>query len=361
MIELLDLQVFAAVVEHGSFSKAAASLGYTQPAISQRIARLETALGRTTLLDRSRRGRIQVTPPGEVVLRYATSFSIGLKDLEREVSELAGPAAGNVHVIAFPTAAATILPAAVADFRSTHPRVNVHITEAEPQLAFPRLLDGRADIVVGYTYPSVNAPGHPRVPVEDLFHDPMAVALPITHALADRQSLTLEDLRHELWVTPRECPCRQAVVQACRAAGYTPVVVSETNDYMAMQGLVASGVGVALMPRLVAEIAVHPRTVLRPLVHDSLTRVVTLAARPTGYRPPACEPMLEALRQVVGAMPVLAQGGSAGQRPRNGCPRGVRASPLTASEEEAEGSAGYSAGQCAPSGGVTTVSRYFSM
>jgi DNA-binding transcriptional LysR family regulator len=141
----------------------------------------------------------------------------------------------------------------------------------------------------------VGAPGDERVQADELFRDPMAIALPADHPLVHGPGPELVDLRYESWITPHECPCRQAIFQACRSVGFTPEVVSETSDYMAMQGLVASGVGVALMPRLVAAISVHPGIVMRPLAGASLTRVVTLAARPTGYRPPACEPMLAAL------------------------------------------------------------------
>jgi DNA-binding transcriptional LysR family regulator len=151
MIDVMDLRVFLAVVERGSFSKAAAALGYTQPAISQRIARLEKVFGRTSLIDRTQRGRIQLTPPGQIVLRYARAIRADLEDLNREMSALSGLAAGNIRVVAFPTAAATLVPKAVAAFRKTHPHVRVHITEAEPQAAFPQLVDGDADIVVRYT------------------------------------------------------------------------------------------------------------------------------------------------------------------------------------------------------------------
>jgi DNA-binding transcriptional LysR family regulator len=113
----------------------------------------------------------------------------------------------------------------------------------------------------------------------------LSVVLPVGHPLAERTQVHLADLRDEHWVVPHECPCRRAIVATCRTVGFQPDVTSETSDHVAMQGLVACGVGIALLPRLVAAIAVHPG-VLRPLAEDILTRVVTVSTRPNGYRPP---------------------------------------------------------------------------
>ncbi|MGI5128028.1 LysR family transcriptional regulator [Pseudonocardia sp. CA-107938] len=298
MIEFLDLRILESVAEHGSFSRAAAALGYTQPAISYRIARLEKELGGTALIDRGRRGRLQLTAAGQVALRYANQVSADMAGLRREVCA----AAGSVRMVAFPTAAATLVPRAVAAFRQQHPDVRIQLSEAEPQAAIPHLARGEVDIAVGYTYPAVGEPGDGRMRTEELFRDEMALALPLDHPLATRSAVHVADLRDEQWILPHECPCRRAIAATCRAAGFTPDVTSETSDYLAMQGLVACGVGVALLPRLVAAVAVHPGIVLRPLAEEYLTRVVTVATRPTGHRTPACTAMLDAIKDAAAAV-----------------------------------------------------------
>jgi DNA-binding transcriptional LysR family regulator len=107
---------------------------------------------------------------------------------------------------------------------------------------------------LAYIQPGVS---HHVKQLEREFYDQMAVCLPVAHPGASRGSLALEDLRGETWVAPYDSVCREAIEVACSRAGFTPRVVGETNDYMAMQGLVATGVGVAVMPRLVASIALR--------------------------------------------------------------------------------------------------------
>lgn len=292
MIEIQDLRVLESVAEHGSFSKAAAALGYTQPAISYRIARLEKELDRTPLIDRRQRGGLRLTAAGQVVLRYANQIHADILGMHREVAAVAG----SVRMVAFPTAAATLVPRAVATFRQQHPDVRIHLREAEPPVALSLLASGEVDLAVGYTYPAVGEPRDGRMRTEELFRDQMALALPVGHPFAARTDVHFADLRDEQWIVPHECPCRRAILAACRTAGFQPTVASETSDYAAMQGLAACGVGIALLPRLVAAVAVHPGIVLRPLAEEFLTRVVTVATRPTGYLPPACGAMLDAIR-----------------------------------------------------------------
>ncbi len=155
MIEIQDLRILESVAEHGSFSKAAADLGYTQPAISYRIARLERELDMIPLIDRTPRGRVQLTAAGHVALRYAHRITGDLLGLQREVQATAG----SIRVVAFPTAAATLVPRAVAAFRHDHPGVRLHLAEAEPQVGMPMLARGEVDLAIGYTYPAVGQPG----------------------------------------------------------------------------------------------------------------------------------------------------------------------------------------------------------
>jgi DNA-binding transcriptional LysR family regulator len=137
----------------------------------------------------------------------------------------------------------------------------------------------------------------PALEWTELFADDMAVCLPGDHELVDEDEVALEQLADEAFAAPYECVCRDALVQACRASGFTPRVVTETNDYMAMQGLVASGVGVAVLPRLVASIAIRPEVALRPLVPGTLTRVVAVVSRRDGFRSQASASMQELLHR----------------------------------------------------------------
>ena len=123
MLELTRLKVFREVASLGSFTKAAETLGYAQPSISHHVAQLERELG-TQLFERQAR-RVQLTPAGEVLLGHVRSVLIQLADAEREVAETARLGGRVLRVTAFPTAAATLIPAAVAAFREGSPRVGL--------------------------------------------------------------------------------------------------------------------------------------------------------------------------------------------------------------------------------------------
>src|SRR6478609_7111692 len=130
MLDVKRLRVLKAVADHGSFSAAAESLSYTQSAVSQSIAALERETG-TSLLDRSPRG-VRPTPAGEALVRHADAVLCRLAEAEAELEAIAGLRAGRVRLAGFPSAAATLVPAAVAEFERRHPGVEVQIAMAEP-------------------------------------------------------------------------------------------------------------------------------------------------------------------------------------------------------------------------------------
>jgi DNA-binding transcriptional LysR family regulator len=113
---------------------------------------------------------------------------------------------------------------------------------------------------------------------------------------------TSTNLRFDPWVTPYDCVCRTAVELACRQAGFAPRVVSESNDYMAIQGLVAAGVGVAIVPRIVRAMVLRPEVILRPITGTDITRVVAITSRAGRYASPASEAMRAALHAAIDAI-----------------------------------------------------------
>jgi DNA-binding transcriptional LysR family regulator len=126
----------------------------------------------------------------------------------------------------------------------------------------------------------------------------MHVALPAGHTLASKDQLTLEDLQDEAWVqTSASSACARHVVRLCHAAGFDPIVSFESDDYQTVQGLVAAGVGVALIPEL-ALTGVRDEIVVRSLVQPKpMRRVVAATSRGAGIAPAAGE-MLKLLQQV---------------------------------------------------------------
>ena len=297
MLELTRLKVFREVACLGSFTKAAETLGYAQPSISHHVAQLERELG-AQLFERQAR-RVQLTPAGQVFLGHVQSVLIQLADAEREVAETAKVGGRVLRVAAFPTAAATLIPAAVAAFRAGSPTVDLRLTEADPPESVPALLAGDHDLALVYDYPALGGGPEAGVDLEPLFVDHMAVAVPAAHPLAGSGSVRLEQLSRETWLAPHSSVCRDAVDFACRKAGFVPDVVSETNDYMAAQGLVAAGVGVALLPRLAVAMSRRPGVALLALSELVVERVTFIATRSGAYRSPQTDAFRAALRQAV--------------------------------------------------------------
>jgi len=298
MLNVGRLRVLIEVAEQGSFSAAADALSYTQSAVSQQIATLEAETG-MTMLERHARG-VRLTSAGEVLVEHAKGVLARLEAAEAELSEIAGLRAGRLRMASFPTAGATLMPLAIATFRATHPGVELTLSEGEPEEIVPRLGAGELDLALLFEFegPSRTLPASERLQRVDLLEDPMYLALPRTHPLAAKKTLCLADLRDEAWVQASGAsPCAQHVVRCCHAAGFEPNVAFESDDYQTVQGLVAAGVGVALIPELALSV-VREDIAIRSLSPGPPVRRV-IAATPAGARSsPAAPAMLAVLRGV---------------------------------------------------------------
>src|SRR5207302_1636144 len=132
-----------------------------------------------------------------------------------------------------------------------------------------------------------------------LLEDPMHVVLPAGHPLAEKPALRLGDLRGEAWIqTSAPSPCARHVVRSCHEAGFEPSVSFESDDYQTVLGLVAAGVGVALIPDLALAGGVREDVVVRDLSPRGPTRRVVAATPRTAGVSPAASTMLELLKQV---------------------------------------------------------------
>jgi len=296
MLSAQRLRIFREVANRGSFSAAADSLAYTQSAVSQSVAALETEVG-ATLLERGRRGA-RPTSAGEALLAHADAILARLDAAEAEVAAIAGLRGGQLAMASFPTAGATIVPLAVATFRAAHPEVGLSLAEGEPEAIAPRLRAGEFDLALLFEFEGVSeglGSGLRRI---DLLQDPMYLALPNEHRLADVPRIRLQDLSEESWVqTSAESPCARHVVRSCHGAGFEPSVSFETDDYQTVQGLVAAGVGVALIPQLALS-SVRDDISIRALHPRAPVRTVTAATGRGQGVSPAAERMLEILADV---------------------------------------------------------------
>ena len=296
MLHLGRLKVLSEVVSKGSFSAAAESLSYTQSAVSQAIARLESEIG-TTLLVRDRRG-VRATPAGATLVAHAEEIFGRVEAAEADLAAVLGVRSGRLRVASFPSAGATLMPLAVAAFRASYPGISLTLAEGEPEEIAPRLRAGEFDLALLFEFPGVRERPGAGLRSAKLLDDPMHVALPADHPLARKRALRLADLRDEDWVqTSASSPCARHVVRSCLAAGFEPNVTFESDDYETVQGLVAAGVGVALIPRL-ALARVHGGIVVRALAPRSPARQVIASTLGARGGAPAAQAMIGVLRDV---------------------------------------------------------------
>jgi DNA-binding transcriptional LysR family regulator len=299
MLNLGRLQVLRAVIAHGSFSAAAETLSYTQSAVSQSIARLEAETG-VPLIVRGRRGATP-TPAGLRLDAHAERIFAEVAAAESDLAEFSGERLSRLRVATFPSGGAALMPLAVARFRRVHPDVSLTLADGEPEEVLPRLRAGELDLALVFDFPGARlrrerGAGALRTIV--LLEDPLQLALPAGHRLAGAARVELGELRDEAWVqTSSASRCARHVVRCCLDSGFAPDVAFESDDYDTVQGLVAAGVGVALIPRLALG-AGHPGIVVRPLAPASPLRRVLVATPAAVASSPPARSMIQELAEI---------------------------------------------------------------
>ncbi len=297
MLDVRRLRVLKEVAARGSFSAAADELNFTQSAVSQQIAALERETG-TTLLQRGA-GGVRLTDAGRALVAHADVILARLADAERELAAIAGLQGGRVRLASFPSAGATLVTEAVSLYRRRYPEVELSLIEGEPHETVPRLRRGDYDVAV--VFEDSHSTGSELLVGLDCVHlldDPLCVVLPANHRLAGRKAVRLGDLAGESWVAG--CGggvCSDMLVDACARESFTPNVAFESDDHNVLVGLVATGVGVALLPELC--LRTPPRGVeIRPVSGSPPLRRIHAAVPTEAYRSPATEAMIEVLGTV---------------------------------------------------------------
>ncbi len=285
------LLIFRAVARAGSISGAARDLGWTQPAVSQHLRALERSAGCTLLLRGA--GGVELTEPGRVLLSRADAMAVQLHMAEEELADLTELRRGRVRLAAYPSAAATLVPRAVAGLRARHPDIDVELTEAEPPEALELLTAGDADLALVFSYGGerpVDVPGMQWQPLAD---EPVALVVGAGHPAAARKRLALRDLADEEWIVG--CArCRAHTMLLCAEAGFEPRVRHVSDDYVVVQNLVAVGLGVTLLPRSALDAYRHPDVTVR--AHASFgTRTFGIVHREGAEQVPATRAMIEQL------------------------------------------------------------------
>jgi DNA-binding transcriptional LysR family regulator len=242
MLEPRRLLTFRAVARAGSFSAAARELALTQPAVSQQVAALERELGARLL--RRGPGGLSLTEAGALALEHADALAVRLELADSQLGELRDED-GVLRLGAFPSALATLVPAAIA--RVVPLRVSA--VEATVQELAAGVADGSLHFALCFQNADEPRREHPGLTRHDLFDEPFVAAVGPHHKLARRRTIRLRELASETWTAPS---AEGLLRRACVAAGFEPDLAFLTSDVLAIGALVSAGLAVTLTPRLIA-------------------------------------------------------------------------------------------------------------
>jgi DNA-binding transcriptional LysR family regulator len=300
MFELRHLQVFREVARLGSMSAAAESLAYTQPAVSQQMAALEGRAG-MPLLDRTNRG-VRLTDAGEALLRHAETILAVQTLAERELEAIAGLRGGRVRMASFPTAGAVLVPAAVSLFSARYPEVELSVLEAEPEESVPMLRAGELEVAIvgARNQPEGFGDMYAGIDLHHLLDEPRYAVLSPDHRLARRKRLRLEDLADEVRIELGRSPTRHGrmyLAPGDEPGPGEPRVAFRSDDFNVVQGMVAGGAGIAVVPEL-ALINLRPDVTIHNLGSSAPRRTIAAATLAGVHRSRATSALLELLAEV---------------------------------------------------------------
>jgi molybdate transport repressor ModE-like protein len=313
MLDVIRLRVLAAVARHGSVTAAARELNYAQPSVSHHLARLEAETG-SKLVQRAGRG-IRLTDAGRLLAERATEILGRLDAAENELAAHVGLRQGRVRLASFPSALGTIVPAAAARLEAESPGMDLMLAEAEPPEALRMLRAGYVDVALVFRY-SADGPGAGGDGGEDgagvMDEDS---GIDITEGLRERllleeqvllvtsaqgtaePSAELSGYARHRWIAGCD-RCRANLLRQCARAGFTPKIAFTTDDYIAVQALVAADLGVSTLPALCLRAARHPGIKTVPL--PGTNRYVFAVRYGDPPDPPAVNLLMEVLRTAAG-------------------------------------------------------------
>lgn len=253
-MNLRDLKYLIALADHRHFGRAATACFVSQPTLSTQVRKLEDELG-VSLVERAPR-RVMLTPIGRDIADRARKVIAEVEQMTEVARRSQDPEAGTVRLGLFPTLAPYLLPHVLPNLRRRFPRLELLLVEEKTDAILARLRDGRLDAAL------LALPIHDdQLHIEFLFDEPFLLAVPQRHALAGRGSLDLHDLDDQRLLLLEEGHClRDQALDVCRLAGADERDGFRATSLETLRQMVASGVGITLLPML----AVQPPVPVSP-------------------------------------------------------------------------------------------------
>lgn len=261
-MNLRDLKYLVALAEHKHFGRAAAASFVSQPTLSTQIKKLEDELG-VALVERAPR-RIMLTPVGLEIAERARKVIAEVEQMSEIARRSQDPEAGSVRLGMFPTLGPYLLPHVVPQLRERFPKLELLLVEEKTDQVLARLRDGRLDAGL------LALPIHDeQLHVEPLFDEPFLLAVPRQHPMAAHDHLDLHELDHQHLLLLEEGHClRDQALDVCRLAGADERDGFRATSLETLRQMVASGVGITLLPMLAVQPPVPPSPGIHLLQFD---------------------------------------------------------------------------------------------
>ncbi|WP_405977366.1 LysR substrate-binding domain-containing protein [Streptomyces sp. NBC_00158] len=302
MLDVRRLRLLRELARRGTIAAVAEALAFSPSAVSQQLTVLEREAG-LPLLERTGR-RVRLTPAAQNLVRHAEAVLERLEQADADLAEARSGLAGVLRVGSFPTATRAIVPAALLHLARRHPGLEPRVRETDPAAVAHALRAGDLDVALVHEYDFVPAPAEPGLATRPLYGEAMYLAAPAAPAVphpaaatgAD-QGAVLRAHQDEPWITATPGTlCHAMTLRACQAAGFTPRIRHEVDEFDTVLALVAAGQGVAVVPQLGMTGSADPAVALTRLHMERRTKV---AFRSGAAAHPAVAAFTAALRASV--------------------------------------------------------------
>lgn len=292
-MDIRHLQYFMEVARHRSFTKAAESLYITQPTISKTIKNIEEELG-IILFDRSSK-KIELTDAGKIMFEQGHHIVNSFQNLSSELQDLQNLKKGHIRIGLPPMIGSSFFPEVIGLFHQQYPDITIRIYEDGAKKVELDVESGLLDI------------GVTVLPTDDeVFHsfsfvqENLMLLVHPTHAFAGRDSVSLSELKDELFVLFREdFALHDRIITACVRLGFQPHVVYESSQWDLISGMVAANLGIALLPETISHEVDPTRIKIVPLINPSIPWQLGMIWRKERYQSFAAQEWIEFTQKIL--------------------------------------------------------------
>ncbi|QGG49739.1 LysR family transcriptional regulator [Lysinibacillus pakistanensis] len=292
-MELRDLKAFMAVVEHGSFTKAASESFVSQPSLSKSIKKLEETL-RVELLNRSTR-HVELTDAGSIVYKQGQKIMGSVMELHILLDDLLNIQTGAIKLGIPPLIGTLFFPDIARNFHMQYPKVRLELVERGAKMIGTLVENGEVDIGI-----VVLPTDERKFSVQPFVEDQFFVFINDSHPLALKKYIQLEDLKNETFIIfTEEFTLHDYVINICNTAGFTPIIGYKSSQWDLIVELVSSNLGITLLPYSIAAKQTNNNVKIIPLKDFDMPWRLGVITKKNTYQSFALKQLLNSISREV--------------------------------------------------------------